>query len=460
MDGRRRARRPSTVLLLRGHDMNLLSNLSTAKRVILLMALLGVLSAVAGIALAKSGPSAPSITAYPPNPTASTSAAFSFSSSQSAVTFLCSLDGSAYTACSSPTSYTALTSGSHTFAVEARDASGNTSSATSYSWIIDTAPPTLAITFPAQNGSYNSAGWTGRCGQATGACGTVSDTSGVSAVQVSIRQNASGRYWTGSSFTATAETYLTTSLSKGAWFYALPTPTPDGAYTLHLRATDSLGNATPQASPSAASFSILTAKPPTPSITSSPTSPTTTTSASFSFSDSAAAVSFTCQLDGGKSQPCESPATYAGLSAGTHTFTVTATDAAGNVSSAASDSWQIVQQTNKSFTISGSVPTPLYPGAAAQPVPLTLSNPNNSAIYVTTISVSVQGTSAAGCSAAWFQVNQLSIPTASPIAVPAGGSTSLAGVAAPSIQMLDSKTNQDACKGATLSLSYAGTAHS
>ncbi|HLN76835.1 MAG TPA: hypothetical protein VK204_07280 [Nocardioidaceae bacterium] len=51
-------------------------------------------------------------------------ATFSFSANEPA-SFACSLDGSAYTACDSPTSYWGLDAGWHTFAVRATDTAGN-----------------------------------------------------------------------------------------------------------------------------------------------------------------------------------------------------------------------------------------------------------------------------------------------------------------------------------------------
>jgi hypothetical protein len=53
------------------------------------------------------------------------------------VKFLCQLDGSAFSACSSGKTYSGLGQGSHTFAVEAQDKAGNQSSATSFTWTID-----------------------------------------------------------------------------------------------------------------------------------------------------------------------------------------------------------------------------------------------------------------------------------------------------------------------------------
>src|SRR5207237_4493999 len=69
---------------------------------------------------------------------------------------------------------------------------------------------------------------------------------------------------------------------------------------------------------------------PTVTITAQPANPTNQTSASFSFSSSKTGSTFQCKLDGGTSTTCTSPASYTGLAAGSHTFTVTATDPAGN----------------------------------------------------------------------------------------------------------------------------------
>jgi hypothetical protein len=60
-----------------------------------------------------------------------------------------------------------------------------------------------------------------------------------------------------------------------------------------------------------------------PSLSSSPPSLSTSSSASFSFSGGNGG-SYTCQLDGGASTACASPASYSGLSQGSHTFKVSA----------------------------------------------------------------------------------------------------------------------------------------
>ncbi|MGH2996569.1 MAG: hypothetical protein ACRDM9_09660, partial [Gaiellaceae bacterium] len=65
------------------------------------------------------------ITSHPPSSTGSRRARFTFSSTEAAATFLCSIDGMAWTSCSSPAEYYDLNSGTHEFRVRARDAAGN-----------------------------------------------------------------------------------------------------------------------------------------------------------------------------------------------------------------------------------------------------------------------------------------------------------------------------------------------
>src|SRR5215207_2130807 len=78
----------------------------------------------------------------------STSASFPFSSPEAGSTFQCSRDGSAFSACTSPKSYSNLSQGNHTFQVRAIDKAGNidTTPATR-SWFVDTVLPkgTIAI---------------------------------------------------------------------------------------------------------------------------------------------------------------------------------------------------------------------------------------------------------------------------------------------------------------------------
>ncbi|KFA90889.1 Ig-like domain-containing protein, partial [Archangium violaceum] len=65
------------------------------------------------------------ITSGPFGTTPERTATFEFSSNEPGVTYECSLDGAAYTPCTSPVTFTDLADGEHTLQVRARDAAGN-----------------------------------------------------------------------------------------------------------------------------------------------------------------------------------------------------------------------------------------------------------------------------------------------------------------------------------------------
>ena len=78
--------------------------------------------------------------------------------------------------------------------------------------------------------------------------------------------------------------------------------------------------------------------PPDPTITSGPAHGDAI--ATFVFDDAEAGVTFACQLDGGGYAPCASGVVYT-VGQGKHVFKVSASDAAGNTSGAASWSWTV-----------------------------------------------------------------------------------------------------------------------
>jgi peptidoglycan/xylan/chitin deacetylase (PgdA/CDA1 family) len=82
--------------------------------------------------------------------------------------------------------------------------------------------------------------------------------------------------------------------------------------------------------------------PPDTTIGSGPSGTVSSTSASFTFSSSESNSTFGCALDGGAFTSCTSPQAYTGLANGSHTFSVRATDAAGNVDATpATRTWTI-----------------------------------------------------------------------------------------------------------------------
>ena len=113
-----------------------------------------------------------------------------------------------------------------------------------------------------------------------------------------------------------------------------------GSHTFDVRATDQAGNT--DGTPASYTWTIdLTA--PNTTIGSSPNDPSNNTTPSFSFSSSEPGSTFECRLDGGSWSGCTSPDTVSpALAAGSHTFDVRATDAAGNTDGTpASYTWTV-----------------------------------------------------------------------------------------------------------------------
>ena len=120
-----------------------------------------------------------------------------------------------------------------------------------------------------------------------------------------------------------------------------------------------------------------------------------------------------------------------------------------------------------SFKIAGNF-GPLWPGTS-QSVDLALTNPNSQGISVRSLTVAISKVSAPRatrtlpCSGADFAVTQFT--GLYPLKIPAHATVSLSnlGVVAargPQLTMLNRPVNQNGCQGATLTLSYSGTATS
>jgi hypothetical protein len=239
-------------------------------------------------------------------------ATFTFTSTEASSTFSCSLNGGAFSPCGSPLNLSGLRDGANTLAVRATDPAGNTDpTPATYSWQVDaTAPATPSFATP-------------NAGQvlATGA--------------VSL----SGTAEPGSTVTLTVDgtaVATVTASATGDWSYTLvgAQTLSDGAHTATATATDAVGNASAAAQ---VGFAVDTA-PPDTTLTQTPANPSLSTSGTFAFTSNEAGVSYLCGLDlgladggGGSGSPCTSPATFTGLSPGSHTFQVAAVDAAGNV---------------------------------------------------------------------------------------------------------------------------------
>jgi len=225
----------------------------------------------------------------------STAATFSFSSNEAGSTFQCSRDGAAFSACTSPTTYTGLMAGNHAFSVYAIDQAGNwDATPANYGWSIDLAPPDTTLdTMPALLTNSASATFTFSSNDATATFRCLIDT-GI--------------------YTACTSPRTYTGLLAGNHVFS-------------VMAVDQAGNT--DQTPIVFGWSIdLT--PPDTAINTRPALLTNSVDAGFSFSSPDSTASFQCVLDSGGWAACESPRTYLGLLAGNHVFYVRAVDQAGN----------------------------------------------------------------------------------------------------------------------------------
>ena len=216
------------------------------------------------------------------------------------------MDAASFATCVSPKQFTSLGQGSHAFDVRAKDAAGNTSSAVSRSWTVDTvAPPVPTI----------DTGPTVTVASAT-ASFTFSDTEGTATFECRIDAAAFGTCTSPKQFTSLAQ----------------------GAHTFDVRAKDALDNTSAVAS---RTWMVDTLAPPLPTIDSGPTGTVASTSASFTFSDTEGTATFECRVDADAFGACTPPAQFTSLGQGAHTFDVRAKDAVGNTSSTASRAWAV-----------------------------------------------------------------------------------------------------------------------
>ncbi|MGZ3656150.1 MAG: Ig-like domain-containing protein [Bdellovibrionota bacterium] len=150
-------------------------------------------------------PVSTSITSVNPStsPTNNNSIAISFTSNEANASFLCSLDGSAFAACSSPASYFNLVDGTHQFVVKAVAPNGAIDQAgASYSWTVDTVVPQITSITTSVTSTTITINWSTNV-SATGAVhwGPGSNTSNVIA--------AGGGFGTSHTVTITGLTHQT-----------------------------------------------------------------------------------------------------------------------------------------------------------------------------------------------------------------------------------------------------------
>jgi len=199
---------------------------------------------------------------------------------------------------------------------------------------------------------------------------------------------------------------------------------------------------------------------PKPKITMHPEKLSTSTSARFAFAVRGSKPRFQCRLDGRSWSTCQAPVTFSKLAVGSHSFSVRSVGARGKRSKIARFRWQLLAP--KDFSIAPQLAGlgPLFPGAPAQALPLTISNPNPVPILVTSLQVRATADPPGCGSGENLVLSGSSASGAAPIKVPANGSVSLPApdASAPSIQLRDLPISQDACQQAQFPLAFSGTA--
>jgi hypothetical protein len=169
-----------------------------------------------------------SLTSTPAAVTSSTSATIDFTGTDnvtatSSLTYECSLDGAAYSSCTSPDSLTGLANGSHSFAVKSEDQAGNLSTAATTSWTVDTVAPTVSLTTPAANATVSGT---------VNVAANAADNVAVASVQFKLDGVNLGTADTSSPYSYSWDT----------------TGTSNGSHTLTAVATDTTGHTTTSSS--------------------------------------------------------------------------------------------------------------------------------------------------------------------------------------------------------------------
>jgi hypothetical protein len=234
--------------------------------------------------------------------------------------FECSIDNSNFVTCTSPFTFPNLLSdGTHTFKVRAVDDSGHADlSPESFTWTVDTVPPTTTISSVIDSNKHaiTSGGGTSSTSMTFSFSGT-DVGAGVDHFECSLD---------GASFSTCTSPVQFDNLGSGV-------------HTLQVRAEDIVGNK--GTSPISFTWSVDATAPDTTinsavdgnrkTVTDGGNSTSTSMSFTFSGTDLGVGVDhFECSLDGISFSKCDTPLQFNFLSEGAHTLEVRAADKVGN----------------------------------------------------------------------------------------------------------------------------------
>ena len=327
------------------------------------------------------------LTLTPPLSTTLPGAVFGFASTVAGATFECSLDGAAFEPCTSPKTYAGLTGGPHTFAVRASAGGQTDPTPATFNWLVDLLTLDTFITAGTTGETFEAtATYSFTCNRPPctfecrlddndfGAClsgdiftgiqpgahtfdvrardgdGNVDPTPARASFLLLIRDlvtviTDAPAALTNSSTASFSfvcrvgdvqlDCAFSCTLDGNTAACSSPQVYPglgDGDHTFSVTGTR-LGTTT---APATASFTVDT-RAPVVVITSGPRGGATTgPSVAFTYVADEPVSGFACSLDGATPQPCAPTGIgFTDLSDGPHTFAVTATDLAGNVSTPA-----------------------------------------------------------------------------------------------------------------------------
>jgi len=332
--------------------------------------------------------------------------AFGFSSTDASATFECKVDEGAFAACTNGGAIAAVTDGDHTFTVHSVDPSGNVSSDATFTWEADLTKPVIDITSGLTDGKWTNLrkpAWdfteadlnlvpesttctvdgqplTNDCvgpwqplsnlndgnhtlhitsTDAAGNVGTKDVNFRVTTITPTAVVNSGPASPSGPS--ATFAFVSTTTLGddgkfecrtsvNGGTFSSWATCPANLSLTgltsasrkLEVRAVDSAGNYSTGAAVGSWTWTTIGTAPDT-AITNQVTNGS---SAAFGFnSPGNNLATFECSIDNGAFSACTSPKSYSGLTVGSHTFAVRATNQVGTVDgSPATTTWTVAAQ--------------------------------------------------------------------------------------------------------------------
>ncbi|HEX2305953.1 MAG TPA: Ig-like domain-containing protein, partial [Nitrososphaeraceae archaeon] len=256
--------------------------------------------------------------------------------------FECNIDNSDFASCSNPLQFKNLGDGTHTLEIISEDNVGNISpTPASYSWTIDTLPPTTTISTAIDGNESSIANGSNTRFNSVAFTFAANDTGGNEGKGVGIRKYECSL--DNSNFTTCTSPLQFTSIHI----------TP-GTHTFEVLSEDNVGNNDP--SPTSFNWTVDTIAPTTTINTaidenrSAITNGTNTKSNSVTFQFSgndtggAGVSNFECSLDGASFTTCTSPVqlTPANITDGTHTFDVSSEDNSTNKDpSPASFTWTV-----------------------------------------------------------------------------------------------------------------------